>query len=86
MFTGLLTGISGFLTQMFQLIGSLFNGVVALFWNAPTTQEGTGSPTVLLEVIIFSAAASLVGVAIYVIVRLIRGAVARLRSGVSSAK
>lgn len=86
MFTGILTGISGFLTQMFQLLGSLFSGVVALFWTAPTTENGTGEPTVLLEVIIFSAAASLVGVAIYVIVRLIRGAVARLRSGASSAK
>lgn len=86
MFTGILTGISGFLTEMFSLLGSLFNGVVALFWNAPTTEGGTGSPTVLLEVIIFSAAASLVGIAVYVIVRLIRGAVARLRSGASSAK
>lgn len=86
MFTGILTGISGFLTEMFSVLGSLFSGVVALFWNAPTTENGTGSPTILLEVIIFSAAASLVGVAVYVIVRLIRGAVARLRAGVGSAR
>ena len=86
MFTGILTGIGAFLTQMFTLLGQLFTGVVALFWNAPTTENGTGSPTVLLEVIIFSAAAALVGAAIYVIVRLIRGAVARLRGGVGAAK
>lgn len=86
MFTGIITGISSLLTQMFTLLGSLFSGVVALFWNAPTTENGTGSPTVLLEVIIFAAAASLVGAAVYVIVRLIRGAVGRLRGATNAAK
>lgn len=78
MWTSLVNGISGFLTSIYSLIASTFNGVVSIFYVAGTG-EGSG-PTVLLEAIAFAAAASLVGVAIYVIVRLIKGALARTRN------
>lgn len=82
MWQAIITGISSFLTSMFGLLASLFDGVVSVFY---TTGEN-GGPTILLEAIIFGAAAALVAAAVYVIVRLIKGAVARLRGGVSNAR
>lgn len=82
MWQAIITGISSFLTSMFGLLSSLFSGVVSVFY---TTGEN-GGPTILLEVIIFGAAAALVAAAVYVIVRLIRAAVAKLRGGVSATK
>lgn len=76
MWAELITAITGFLTNIYSLISATFNGVVSIFYVSGTD----GGPTVLLEAIAFAAAASLVGVAIYVIVRLIKGALARTRN------
>ena len=79
MWQAILSGIGGFFAGMFSLLSGLFSGVVAVFYTNNTT-------TILLQAIIFTAAASLVAVAVYVIVRLIKSAIARLRGGVGAAK
>lgn len=79
MWQAILSGIGGFFAGMFSVLSGLFSGVVAVFYTNNTT-------TILLQAIIFTAAASLVAVAVYVIVRLIKSAIARLRGGVGAAK
>ena len=81
MLTGFLTEIGTYLADIFGIVGSAFNGVYEVFWDT-----STNSPTLLLQILGLVAAASLVGAAIYVVVRLIKGIMARIRGGVSSAK
>ena len=78
MWQAILTGIGGFLSGMFALISGAFTGVVSVFYANNTA-------TIILQALIFAAAASLVAAAVYVIVRLIKSAVARLRGGVGAA-
>ena len=78
LWTSILTGIGGFLSGMFALISGAFTGVVSVFYANNTA-------TIILQALIFAAAASLVAAAVYVIVRLIKSAVARLRGGVGAA-
>ena len=78
MWQAILSGIGGFFSGMFSVLSGLFSGVVAVFYTNNTT-------TILLQAIIFAAAAGLVAAAVYVIVRLIKSAIARLRGGVGGA-
>ena len=78
LWTSILTGIGGFLSGMFALISGAFTGVVSVFYANNTA-------TIILQALIFAAAAGLVAAAVYVIVRLIKSAVARLRGGVGAA-
>lgn len=81
MLAGFLSEIPNYLTTIFGLVGSVFSGVGSVFWDSTANE-----PTLLLEILGLVAAASLVGAAIYVVVRLIKGIMARIRGGVSSAK
>ena len=74
----ILTAVSGFFTSMFALLTGVFNGVSSVFW-------ADNAPTILLQVIIFGAAAALVAAAVYVITKLIKNATAKLKGGVNSA-
>lgn len=82
MFSALFTAISSFLTSIFGLISSVFSGVVSVFWVSGTGDDA--GPTIVLEALALGAAATLVGVGIYVIVRLIKGAIARTRGAANS--
>ena len=81
MLTGFLSEIPNYLSDIFGIVGSAFNGVYEVFWDT-TTQ----TPTLLLQILGLVAAATLVSAAIYVVVRLIKGVMARIRGGVTSAK
>ena len=78
MWQSILSGIGGFLSGMFGLLTGLFSGVGAVFYT-------NNAATIILQALIFAAAAGLVAAAVYVIVRLIKSAVARLRGGVGAA-
>ena len=82
MWNAILTGIGDLLTSIFSLLGQVFSGVVSVFY----TSGADGGPTIILQALIFAAAAGLVAAAVYVIVRLIKSAIARLRGGVGAAK
>lgn len=58
----------GFLTDMFNMIGQAFSGVVNIFYTSGENPQLTFVGQVLAAVL----AASLVGAAIYVIVRLVK--------------
>lgn len=81
MFSALLASIGSFITGVFDLIGDVFTGVVAIFYT-PGTGDAAGQLTFLGEVIAWTAGVGLVGAAIYIIYRLIRSATSRLSSGV----
>lgn len=81
MLAGFLSNILTYLNDIFGIIASTFNGVYEVFWD--TTNN---SPTLLLQLLGLVAAATLVSAAIYVVVRLIKGVMARIRGGVSAAK
>lgn len=84
MWSALVTAITGFITSIFSMISAAFTGVVSIFWVSGSGENA--GPTVLLEALAFAAAAAIAGVAIYAIVRLIKGAVARTRSATGSVK
>lgn len=81
MFQALLTAITSFIGGIFDLVGSVFTGVVAIFYT--TGADGAaGELTFLGEVIAWGVGVGLVAAAIYVIYRLIRSVTTRLTSGV----
>ena len=81
MFQALLSAITGFIGGVFDLIGSVFTGVVAIFYT-PGVGDAAGELTFLGEVIAWGVGVGLVAAAIYVIYRLIRSVTNRLTSGV----
>ena len=61
----IITAITGFISSIFGLVTEVFSGVVSVFWVSGSGADA--GPTVLLEALALGAAATLVGVGIYVI-------------------
>ena len=77
-FTALIAAIGTFIGSVFGIVSDVFTGVVSIFYSTET------GATVLLQALALGAAATLAGVGIYVIVRLIKGAIARTRGATGS--
>ena len=84
MWAALISAVSSFITSIFGLISDVFTGVVSIFWVSGSGADA--GPTVLLEALALGAAATLAGVGVYVIVRLIKGAIARTRGAAGAIK
>lgn len=77
MINQLLTTAGSFLTDIFGLIGNAFSGVAAIFYT-PGVDGAAGQLTDIGQIMAFVVGSSLVGVAIYVLVRLLRSALGRI--------
>ena len=77
MINQLLTTAGSFLKDIFGLIGNAFSGVAAIFYT-PGVDGAAGQLTDIGQIMAFVVGASLVGVAIYVLVRLLRSALGRI--------
>lgn len=85
MFEAILEKAGGLLTSIFGVIANAFSGVTSIFYT-PGTGDTPGSLTIIGQALAFTLGAALVGVAVYVIFRLVRSVTNRVTGGVRAVK
>lgn len=77
MINQLLTTAGSFIQDIFGLIGNAFSGVAAIFYT-PGVGDTPGQLTDIGQIMAFVVGASLVGAAIYGLVRLLRSSLGKV--------
>lgn len=83
--TSILASIGEVLTSVFGVVADVFEGVLTIFYT-PGAEGVAGSLTFLGEVIAFTMGATLAGIGIYVVIKLLKSAIGRIGSGVRNTR
>lgn len=83
--TSILASIGEVLTSVFVVVGDVFEGVLTIFYT-PGADGVAGNLTFLGEVIAFTMGATLAGIGIYVVIKLLKSAIGRIGSGVRNTR